>query len=211
MPSLASALALLGAVILPLSGCGPKRVAQPTREPETLIALLPDPESGKTGLADVTNEFGTTHLANPNAFTRAISTSAPKPMGHMTSAEVASLFGDALSALPPPPRHFIVYFQFESDTWKEESVALLPEILSAVKALQVPEVVVVGHTDTMGDRRANIDLGMKRALSVERILLDAGLPPSTVTVTSHGEGDPLVKTPDKTLEPRNRRVEITVR
>jgi hypothetical protein len=30
-------------------------------------------------------------------------------------------------------------------------------------------------------------------------------------VTSHGEGDLLVKTRDNTPEPRNRRVEITVR
>ena len=34
---------------------------------------------------------------------------------------------------------------------------------------------------------------------------------STIDVTSHGEGDPMVKTPDETPEPRNRRVEITVR
>jgi outer membrane protein OmpA-like peptidoglycan-associated protein len=41
--------------------------------------------------------------------------------------------------------------------------------------------------------------------------VQAGLDASTVEVTSHGETDLLVKTPDETPEPRNRRVEIAVR
>ena len=63
----------------------------------------------------------------------------------------------------------------------------------------------------MGDPRANLALGLKRAISVRDILVEAGLAPSTIEVTSHGEADLLVKTPNNTPEPRNRRVEITVR
>jgi outer membrane protein OmpA-like peptidoglycan-associated protein len=71
--------------------------------------------------------------------------------------------------------------------------------------------VIIGHTDTMGDPKANVALGLKRAMSVRGILVDAGLAASTVEVTSHGEADLLVKTSNNTPEPRNRRVEITVR
>ena len=39
----------------------------------------------------------------------------------------------------------------------------------------------------------------------------AGLDASTMDVTSLGEADLLIKTPDETPEPRNRRVEIAVR
>jgi outer membrane protein OmpA-like peptidoglycan-associated protein len=102
-------------------------------------------------------------------------------------------------------------FRFESDALTTESTALLPEILRTVKELAVPEVVVIGHTDTMGDSKTNFALGMKRAISVRAILVKAGLAPSTIEVTSHGEADLLVKTPDRTAQPRNRRVEITVR
>ena len=84
----------------------------------------------------------------------------------MSEADVDRLFGAALAALPPAPRHFTLQFRFESDALTAESTALVPEILTAVKALAVPEVVVVGHTDTMGDRKANIALGLKRAISV---------------------------------------------
>jgi outer membrane protein OmpA-like peptidoglycan-associated protein len=63
----------------------------------------------------------------------------------------------------------------------------------------------------MGESKANLALGLKRAMTVRNILVQAGLPPATVDVSSHGEADLIVKTRDKTPEPRNRRVEITVR
>jgi outer membrane protein OmpA-like peptidoglycan-associated protein len=63
----------------------------------------------------------------------------------------------------------------------------------------------------MGEPKANIALGLKRATSVRTILVRAGLAESTVVVTSHGEADLIVKTRNNTPEPRNRRVEITVR
>ncbi len=129
----------------------------------------------------------------------------------MSEEEVQQVFGDALSALPPAPVHFTLYFKFESDELTDESRALLPQILTTVKDRAFPEVLVVGHTDTMGTPRANIDLGLIRANSVRTILVQVGLDPATVEVRSHGESDLLVKTPDETPEPRNRRVEISVR
>jgi len=35
--------------------------------------------------------------------------------------------------------------------------------------------------------------------------------PANITVTSHGEGNPLIKTADNVSEPRNRRVEVVIR
>jgi outer membrane protein OmpA-like peptidoglycan-associated protein len=129
----------------------------------------------------------------------------------MSEADVQRLFGEALAALPPAPRHFILNFRFESDTLTDESTRLVPEILKTVKGLAVPEVVVIGHTDTLGEASANLKLGLLRAMSVRDILVRAGLALSTIEVTTHGEADLLVKTADNTAEPRNRRVEITVR
>jgi outer membrane protein OmpA-like peptidoglycan-associated protein len=210
--SRARPLALLGAFAVALAGgCGPKHIAQPARPTPTLIALLPDPESGVTGRVVVSNEFGSVNLSAPRAATRATADGAPGAVNALSEADVARLFGDALAALPPAPRHFTLYFQFESDALAAQSTALIPVILMAVHELAVPEVVVIGHTDTMGDSKANVALGLKRAMTVRSILLEAGLAASTVEVASHGEADLLVKTPNNTPEPRNRRVEITVR
>lgn len=206
-----SALFATIAVVL-AAGCGPRRIARPARPaPPALIVLLPDPESGITGRIRVSNEFGSADLAAPRAATRVTAAGAPAALTTMSEADVRRLFGEALAALPPAPRHFTLHFRFESDALTDESTALVPEILTTVRGLVVPEVVAVGHTDTMGDLRANVALGLKRANSVRDILVQAGLAPSTIEVTSHGEADLLVKTPDNTPEPRNRRVEITVR
>lgn len=197
------------------AGCGSKRVAPaapPTAVPApTLVALLPDPETHVTGRIRVFNEFGSVNLSTPAASVRTVAGAAPRGVITLTAEEVKRLFGEALAALPPAPKHFILEFNFESDRLTDASAALLPAILGAVKALPVPEVIVVGHTDTMGDRKSNLALGLKRALRVRDILLGTGLAAGLVDVTSHGEADLLVRTRDNTPEPRNRRVEITVR
>jgi outer membrane protein OmpA-like peptidoglycan-associated protein len=164
-----------------------------------------------TGRAIVSNEFGSTDLAAPRAASLATATAAPGAVTTMSEDEVARVFGAALAGLPPAPRHFRLQFKFESDALTDASVAMIPDILAAVRAIPVPEVAVVGHTDTMGEAKANLALGLKRAMTVRNILVQAGLAPSTVEVSSHGEADLIVKTRDKTPEPRNRRVEITVR
>jgi outer membrane protein OmpA-like peptidoglycan-associated protein len=73
------------------------------------------------------------------------------------------------------------------------------------------DISVVGHTDTVGMKGYNYSLSMRRARAVSSILLGQGIDPSTLDVTSHGKDNPLVPTGDQVPEPRNRRVEITVR
>jgi outer membrane protein OmpA-like peptidoglycan-associated protein len=178
---------------------------------QTLVVLLPDSDTGTTGRAYISNNAGSTDLNAPRDSVTARSGQAPAAVTTMSEEEVQRLFGDALSALPQPPVHFTLYFKFQSDELTDESRALLPEILATVKQHAVPEVLVVGHTDTMGAARTNLELGMNRATAVYRILIQVGFDPNTIEIRSHGESDPLVKTPDETPEPRNRRVEISVR
>jgi len=179
--------------------------------PPALIALLPDPDSGITGRARVSNEFGAANLSAARASTIVNADHAPGPVTVMSDADVTRLFAGVLAALPPEPKHFTLYFKFESDALTDESSEKVPEILKAVKLLSVPEVVVVGHTDTLGDATANVALGLKRAMTVRNVLVEAGIVPAMIEVASHGEADQLIKTGNNVAEPRNRRVEISVR
>jgi outer membrane protein OmpA-like peptidoglycan-associated protein len=197
--------------------CGPQRVQTPESPApapalaEDVIVLLPDPDGGPTGRATVSNSSGKVELAGARESTRVSAKQPPAPVITLSAAEIRRRFGDVLSTLPPPPRHFTLYFRFESDELTEESRSQVRMILEAVKALPAPEVLVVGHTDTTGSRAANFDLGLKRADVVRTFLSKAGLSASFIEVASHGEGDLLVPTADNSPEPRNRRVEITVR
>jgi outer membrane protein OmpA-like peptidoglycan-associated protein len=198
-------------VALLTASCGPQRVAGPVRPGDELTVLLVDAETGAVGRATVSNSGGSVTLDSAREGTSLAQGQAPGRPGTLSDGDVKRLFGDALSALPPAVRHFTLNFRFESDELTAESSALVPEVLKAVKDRPVPDVVVVGHTDTMGTPEANIELGLKRAAMVRNLLVEAGLSTSAIEVTSHGEADLLIKTPNDTAEPRNRRVEIAVR
>ena len=192
------------------AACGPKQISSPARPGQDVIVLLPDPATGAVGASAVSNPHGSVVL--DAEYEAALVTAGRAPvLTTMNPADVKRTFGDALSALPPAPRSFTLFFRFESDELTEQSQALIPEVLAAVKAHAVQDVVVIGHTDTMGTQRANYALGLKRATMVRNLLVKSGLKGASIDVTSVGELDPMVRTPDNTPEPRNRRVEISVR
>jgi outer membrane protein OmpA-like peptidoglycan-associated protein len=206
-------LAILAALaVAPGMACAKRNIATtPIATAQTLVVLLPDSDSGTVGRAALSNSAGSADLAAERDAAISVPGRTPGPVTTMSEAEVQRVFGAALAALPPPARHFTLYFRFESNELTDESRALVPAILSLVRERSIPEVLVVGHTDTMGAPKANVDLGLNRAATVRTMLVQAGLDPSTVEVTSHGETDLLVKTADEAPEPRNRRVEISVR
>lgn len=206
-----TAVAAAALVVAALSACGPKHVQSPSIPGQTVVALLPDPDDGKVGAAVATNPSGSVDLTTARASTTAAPGQPPAAVVVLTEADVNRLFGDALSALPAAPEHFILYFRFESNELTDESRALLPKVLDAVKQHPYPDVSVVGHTDTTGTSTGNYELGLRRANTIRGRLIEAGISAPLIEATSHGEADPLIKTADEVLEPRNRRVEITVR
>jgi len=214
-PPLAILLATLAATLG--AACGPQRIASPSRPGgdsrpgDEMIVLLPDSEGGKVGRAHVSNPSGSADLAAARDSTQVAAHEPPGPANTLSQADVKRIFGDALSALPPTPRRFTLNFRFESNELTDEARALLPVILKTVKEHSVPDVAVIGHTDTTGTPKANFALGLKRAMTVRNLLVEAGLDASAIEVTSHGETDLRIQTADGTPEPRNRRVEIAVR
>jgi len=205
MPVLMAMLVVAGLV----SACA-TRSGSGSRPGQAVVVLLPDPEDGAVGRIVVSNPKGQAELANARASTRVTITRAPR-IRTLSESDVNRQFGDVLATLPPPPRHFVLSFRFDSEELTEEGQRLLPDVLQSVKSYPVPEVVVVGHTDTTGTPQMNAELGMRRANAVRNLLVQAGLSPAAIDVRSHGEGELLVPTADNVFEPRNRRVEVTVR
>jgi len=207
----ATAALILAMMTFAVSGCGPKRVAAPATVNRTQVVLVADPDSSAETRARVSNLSGTVELSSDGDSTEVATNQAPAPPSTMSATDVQRVFGDALAALPPAPRRFLLFFQFDSNELTDEARKLLPEILRVVRERPVPEVNVVGHTDTTGTTQGNYALGMKRAAAVRELLLKAGLDESLIDVKSHGEAELLVRTPDNTYEQRNRRVEVAVR
>ncbi len=208
---IASLTATVAAALL--SACGPQQVRAPEPDPKsaTLVVLMPDPDGGATGRATVSNKLAATELIQARESTLVALNLPPSKVTLMSEDEVQRQFGALLSSLPPAPQQFTLFFRFESDELTAESRALVPEILRAVKGRPVPEVIVTGHTDTTGTAASNFELGLKRAGVVRTLLVEAGFELASIEVTSHGEAVLLVPTADDTYEPRNRRVDITIR
>jgi outer membrane protein OmpA-like peptidoglycan-associated protein len=200
------------ALVVAATACAHRPRTSPDATGPEVIALLADPDSGHVGRAQVSNRAGTVELAEARASTVVLGrTTAPAAVITLSDDDAVRMFSGVLASLPPAPQHFIVNFEFDSDEPTAEGRALLPQILSVVKNRPYPEVSVIGHTDTIGSRASNIGLGMRRAALLRKLLVEVGLDPSLIEIVSHGEADLLVPTGDEVAEPRNRRVEITVR
>jgi outer membrane protein OmpA-like peptidoglycan-associated protein len=199
------------ALVMLAAACGPKRVAEP-QAPSDLIVLLPGEDPKATGRVTVSSRSGqSVELDGERESTQVAANKPPTPPATLDKAEVDRIFGETIKTLPPEPHHFQLYFRFESDELTEESRALVPEILKLVADRPFPDVTIVGHTDTTGTSKSNHDLGLKRATTIRNWLVARGLEARLIEVASHGEADLLVATADNTAEPRNRRVEISVR
>lgn len=182
-----------------------------TPTPRDLIVLAPHPDGAPLGVAVVTATGSSVDLATAGAAVTVESGRAPSAPSILSPDEIARLFGDALSSLPPPARRFVLYFALGNDTLTPESQTLVPAILALVAERGAPDVAILGHTDSTGAAAANVSLGLRRANRVRDRLVAAGLPGARIDVASRGESDPLEATPDNTGNARNRRVEVTVR
>jgi outer membrane protein OmpA-like peptidoglycan-associated protein len=124
---------------------------------------------------------------------------------------VREAFAPALSAQPPRPVTFVLYFLGDSDNFTPESTVELQKIFPEIAKHPAPEIVVVGHTDRVGTIPYNDALSLRRAERVRNDLVQLGIQRDRITIAGRGEREPIVATEDEVVEPRNRRVEITVR
>jgi outer membrane protein OmpA-like peptidoglycan-associated protein len=176
-----------------------------------VVVLLPGSD-GKTGQIVVSNQGGSQLIQEPEQATEVRSPYiAPSSPFAMNDANVRKNFGDALSVLPSPPIHFILYFHTGTTIITEESRKLLAQILPTLASHKTTAVSIIGHTDRVGTRKKNYQLGLDRALEIKQLLISQGIDPCIMEITSHGEDNPLVKTMDDVPEPRNRRVEVILR
>ena len=179
----------------------------------TQIVLLPEAD-GRVGKLEVSDPEGKQTQKIDQAW-QSVKTSpltgAPGTPKVLEEEKVKSMFKQALAAQPPKPVTYILNFSSGRAAPTEESLKQIPNILETIKSRASKNIVVVGHTDAIGLDWYNEKLSLKRASGVADILVEKGVGRESIEVTSFGKKYPLVKKPEGVAEPRNRRVEITVR
>lgn len=174
------------------------------------IVLLPK-DDGSTGA--IAASRGDAEILLDTAYASA----RPRLLGSKLKRDTADRekldkrFGAALSAMPPPPKSFMVYFLSGSDDFTEESKAAITSLMDELKQRPSPEVTVIGHTDRVGGDDQNDTLSLQRAGRMKESLVGMGVPADSIDTVGRGSREPLVDTADGVDEPRNRRVEVNVR
>ncbi len=175
---------------------------------QSLFVVLPNPD-GSSGAVTIEDGQKSVVLDQPYAAGE-VRGGVAAPV-KIDQAQVQQIFGNALAAQPILPSHFVLYFEKDSNTLTPESQRQYQAVFADIKRRAVYEVEVIGHTDTLGNPQHNQQLSMSRAEMIRDRLVHDGISPKSISVAGRGQLDLAVKTADQVAEPKNRRVEITVR
>jgi outer membrane protein OmpA-like peptidoglycan-associated protein len=175
------------------------------KPPNETVTVLPSAD-GHNGVVVVERGKERQVLDQPYASTR-----NGEAVQILAAAQVNDTFGPALHALPARPSVFLLYFVTGTDELTDDSRADLQRILDELKHRPLPDVYVIGHTDTVGELQGNDALSALRAQTVKGFLVGIGIPAERIQTAGRGKREPIVPTGDQVDEPKNRRVEINVR
>ena len=172
------------------------------------VVLLPEKDSKDTSVV-VRQGDQQVVLGEPYAAAK-LTTAGPQPYTS-NPQEVQALFGAALAAQPVRPVQFRLYFVEGKDELTEESKKVVNEVFAEIAKRPVPDVLVIGHTDSAGTNQVNDPLSRQRAEFIRAGLIRNGIAPENIVAVGRGKRELFVPTADGVAEPRNRRVEIFVR
>jgi outer membrane protein OmpA-like peptidoglycan-associated protein len=171
------------------------------------VTLLPDEgvsTAGAVAVFDPETDAEIGDLTTPNS--QALAGGAefrPQP------PPSADAYAGLLSAMPYPPRVYVLYFKEGTTDLTDESIPVLDALRKAVTPGS--EVQIVGHTDTVGSSQSNDQLSRDRAVEIRAALVREGLPVENARATGRGERELRAPTADNVREPANRRVEVILR
>jgi outer membrane protein OmpA-like peptidoglycan-associated protein len=172
------------------------------------VVLLPEQDGRETAVV-VKQRDGEVTLREPYA---AANFSNTGPRAYRSSQDdVAAQFGAALAARPERPVEFTLYFVEGKDELTDESRQVVTMVYAEIAKRPVPDVLVVGHTDTVGSDQVNDPLSQQRADLVRTGLIRSGIAPDNVVAVGRGKRELAEKTGDGVANGRNRRVVIFVR
>lgn len=101
-------------------------------------------------------------------------------------------------------------FSFDSDEISTFGYEQLNEIVNLLNTYPEAEVVIIGYTDSTGDKNYNFMLSKRRAQSVAKALDSLGIDESRISIEAKGELNPKANNNTREGRAKNRRVEILI-
>jgi outer membrane protein OmpA-like peptidoglycan-associated protein len=197
------------AVLLPAAfaaGCG--CLAPGNAAPE-LFAVVPG-ANGHVG-AIVVRSAGQERVIDTAYGAQRIRSDGSQVAETLTPADVREWFGSTLASMPGRPASFTLYFLEGKDELTAESRVEMEKVFAELRRRPLPDIMVIGHTDTVGALPYNDRLSLARAERLREMMIALGIPSARIEAAGRGKRELLIPTEDNVAEPRNRRVEINVR
>jgi outer membrane protein OmpA-like peptidoglycan-associated protein len=103
-----------------------------------------------------------------------------------------------------------ILFDFDSSTLRPVAQGHLTELAASLREYDDSEVLIVGHTDSVGAEDYNQRLSERRAESAGNFLTRAGVAPDRIRTMGLGEMEPVASNDDEVGRQQNRRVEVAI-
>jgi outer membrane protein OmpA-like peptidoglycan-associated protein len=102
-----------------------------------------------------------------------------------------------------------IYFDVNKDVVKPESYGTIKEISTVLTENPAVKIKIVGHTDSDGDDKSNLDLSKRRAAAVKNVLIkEFGIDAARIETDGKGESQPVAANDSAVNKALNRRVEF---
>lgn len=103
-----------------------------------------------------------------------------------------------------------ILFSFDSAALRQESINNLQKLTEIINRDDNTILLIVGHTDSVGDEMYNLGLSERRARSAANYMIEQGLDPSRVQIEGRGEYEPIADNDTEAGRQENRRVEVAI-
>ena len=103
-----------------------------------------------------------------------------------------------------------ILFDTGKATIKDQSAAVLADIIGILNEYSNAKFNIEGHTDSVGSEASNQKLSEERASSVMNYLIEHGIASNRLTAKGYGESKPLDTNNTAAGRANNRRVEINL-
>jgi outer membrane protein OmpA-like peptidoglycan-associated protein len=103
-----------------------------------------------------------------------------------------------------------VLFEINDIELKAEALRKLYPLVTFLKEHPRRDLLIEGHTDSLGSDAYNLQLSQQRALAVSRFLVSNGIAPDRITAYGYGKEYPVASNATSAGREQNRRVEVVI-
>lgn len=103
-----------------------------------------------------------------------------------------------------------VLFEYDKADLKPGAMHKLYPLVTFLKENPERNLVIEGHTDSLGSDAYNLDLSERRARTVQTFLMHNGISPMQIAARGYGEAYPVTANDTEAGRRQNRRVEVVI-